>query len=391
MPTLSKPIGTHQPARSRRLPWPALLILLSLSPFSLAAPHPTPYGMEALESPESGQLMVYGALDRQHIAPLLDAFHQRHPEIRVTYQNLETLALYKRFLAAPGDVDVLISSAMPWQYRLANDGHAQPHHSVVSNAWPKQARWRHELFAFTFEPVVMVVHDAFIQRYGYPSSHTRLLDLLQRNGDALRGRIVTYNPAVSGAGYSYAIQEAGLSPRYWDLIAALGNADTQLVNTTAEMLEGLQQERFWVGYNLLGSYAQPVVDASPELELVIPEDYALITQRSALISRQAPNPDNAAVFMDFLLSLQGQQVIATQTPLRALHPKLTQAGSATELRHQHGDALRPLALTPALLAPLDNLKRRALLQRWQREFPGARLDTETDNETPTPASEKKNT
>lgn len=388
MSILNRPIDTPQPARPRRLLWPILLMLLSLSSFNLAAPRPTTYGTEAIES---GQLRVYGALDRQHIAPLLNAFHQRHPEISITYQNLETLALYEHFLASPDDIDVLISSAMPWQYRLANDGHAQPHRSEVSSAWPDQARWRYELFAFTFEPVVMVVHDAFIQRYGYPSSHASLLDILQKNGDTLRGRAVTYNPAVSGAGYSHVTQEAELSPRYWDLVAALGNVDTQMVNTTAEMLEGLQQERFWIGYNLLGSYAQPVVDANPQLELILPEDYVLITQRSALISRQAPNPENAAAFLDFLLSLQGQQVIATQTPLGALHPGLTQAGSAAELRRKRGDALRPLALTPALLAPLDALKRRALLQRWQREFPGAPLDAETDGNTPAPVPEEKNT
>lgn len=324
--------------------------------------------IDAGDSHPTSPLVIHGALDIEHITPLLEAFHRRHPHIDISYHNLETLALHQGFLQAPDDVDVLISSAMPWQYRLANDGHAQPLDSHASQAWPAQARWRHELFAFTFEPVVMVVHRRLIQRHGRPSSHTELLDLLDTQGEALRGRVVTYDPAISGAGYSYAIQEAGLSPRYWDLVAALGKVDAQLVSTTGAMLEGLHEGRFWIGYNLLGSYARPIVEADPNLEMIIPDDYVLVTQRGALISRQAPNAGNARTFMDFLLSQSGQTVIGEHTSLGALHPMLNGTGSAAEMRRLHGDALRPLALTPALLATLDDLKRQALLRRWRREF-----------------------
>ena len=360
---------------------PLLAILLLTPPAGLAstiAEAEKTFTIDASDDQPPSPLVIHGALDIEHIAPLLEAFHRRHPHINITYRNLETLFLYERFMEAPDEVDVLISSAMPWQYRLANDGHAQPLDSPVARAWPAQARWRHELFAFTFEPVVMVVHRELTQRYGHPSGHTELLTLLETHSEALRGRVVTYNPAISGAGYSYAIQEAELSPRYWDLVAAFGDVETKLVNTTSAMLKGLQEGRFWVGYNLLGSYAWPVVEASPDLEMIIPEDYALVTQRSALIPRLAPNPDNARAFMDFLLGQAGQTVLARQTSLGALHPMLTGEGSATELRRLRGDALRPLALTPGLLATLDDLKRQALLQRWQREFTPAAVFSRTE-------------
>ncbi|WP_051234203.1 ABC transporter substrate-binding protein [Halomonas halocynthiae] len=324
--------------------------------------------LNAKNTSSKNELVLHGALDMEYITPILSAFHQRYPHISITYRNLETLELHQRFQDAPNEVDILISSAMPWQYQLANDGYAQSLDSPIAKSWPAQARWRQELFAFTFEPVVMVVHRELTQRYGQLSGYVDLLNLLKAHGTDLNGRIVTYNPATSGAGYSHAIQEAQLSPRYWDLISAFGNANAQLVNTTSAMLEGLIEGRFWIGYGLLGSYAQPSVEANPELEIIIPESYVLVTQRTALVSRHAPNAENARTFMDFLLGKTGQHIIAEQTPLGALHPEVIGEGSAAELRRLHGDALRPLALTPALLATLDNLKRQALLQRWQREF-----------------------
>ncbi|MGM0985765.1 MAG: ABC transporter substrate-binding protein [Pseudomonadota bacterium] len=313
-------------------------------------------------------LVVHAALDLPQARPLLEDFHRRHPHVDLTYRNLSTLALHERFLETPDTADVVLSSAMPWQYLLANDGRAQPLDSESASAWPAWARWRQELFAFTFEPIVMVVNETVIERFGEVSSHAELLALLERHAEALQGRVVTYDPATSGAGYTYAIEESRLSPRYWELVAALGQADTALVDTTEEMLEGLIEGRYLVGYNLLGSYARDSVAEHPELSIVVPEDYALVTQRLAFIPRQAPHPEAARLFLDYLLGEDGQGTIAEQTQLGALHPVLDGPGTAVALRTALGDALRPISLGPGLLATLDHLKREALLTRWQREF-----------------------
>jgi len=361
-------------AGSRRL----ALILLKLSLLTLglllgAAPV---WAEETLRFPGNAtpsqpleRLTVHGALDIPQVRPLLEDFHQRFPFISLTYRNLTTLELNRRFLAAQTpSADVLISSAMPWQYRLANDGHAQPLTGARADAWPGWARWRHELFAVTFEPIVMVYRRELSERFGAPQSHAELLDLLEQHGEALRGRVVTYDPAKSGAGYSYAVEEARLSPRYWELVAALGATEAVLEETTGAMLKGLKEGKYWLGYNLLGSYAQNVVASDPALEMVIPKDYALVTQRLALIPQRARHPVTAQRFLDYLISEHGQRVIAERTALGAVHPALKGPGTANALKARLGNALRPIRLSPALLATLDDLKRRALLARWKREF-----------------------
>ncbi|MDW7746409.1 ABC transporter substrate-binding protein [Halomonas sp.] len=320
------------------------------------------------DSGPTSRLVVHGALDLPQMRPLLEGFHREHPDLEVHYRNLTTLALHERFLAAPDEADVLLSSAMPWQYRLANDGHARALESLAARRWPAWARWRQELFAFTFEPIVMVVNEAVIERFGEVSSHADLLALLEHHAEALRGRVVTYDPATSGAGYTYAIEESRLSPRYWDLVAALGQADTALADTTGEMLEGLIEGRYLVGYNLLGSYARERLADQPQLRIVVPEDYALVTQRLALIPRQAPHAAAAMRFLDYLIGETGQALLARETHLGAIHPAVEGPGTATSLRQARGEALRPITLGPGLLATLDDLKREALLTRWQREF-----------------------
>ncbi|WP_043532389.1 ABC transporter substrate-binding protein [Litchfieldella xinjiangensis] len=332
-------------------------------------------GSDTIEYPASSEsgssarsLIVHGALDLPYVRPLLDDFHRRHPDIALRYRNFTTLSVHRRFLEDEERADVMISSAMPWQYRLANDGYAQPLETPNASAWPAWARWRQELFGFTFEPIVIVYHRELAERFGPITSHADLLQLLETHHQALQGRVVTYDPARSGAGYTYAIEEVRLSPRYWDLVAAMGRANTRLVDTTGEMLDGLAEGRFWLGYNLLGSYARDVVETNPDLKMAIPDDYALVTQRLAFLPRSAPHPETAEVFLDYLLSEAGQRVIAEQTTLGAVHPALQGPGTAQALRESLGDALRPIRLGPGLLATLDDLKREALLSHWRREY-----------------------
>lgn len=312
------------------------------------------------------QLDIQGALDIPQFRPVLEAFHERHPDIELRYRNFTTLDLYQRFLEEETDTpDVTISSAMPWQYLLANNGHAQPLESPSLEQWPAWARWRDELFAITFEPIVIVYHRDLEVAI---DSHASLLGLLEQEREALRGKVVTYDPARSGAGYTYAIEEARLSPRYWELVSALGSVEADLVETTGEMLDGLASGKYLIGYNLLGSYARDYLREQSDLVMVIPDDYALVVQRLAFIPRDAPHPETAERFMTFLLSEEGQRLLAEQTTLGAVHPLLTGPGTASELREELGDALRPIRLGPGLLATLDDLKREALLSRWSREF-----------------------
>lgn len=322
----------------------------------------------AAKTDEGVPLIIHAALDIPYAMPLLEDFHQRHPQYDITYRNFSTLDVHQRFLDAPAEADVVISSAMPWQYLLVNAGHAQSIETPTTRRWPSDAKWRHELFAFTFEPIVMVVSRALEERVGPINSHADLLSLLVEQSDALQGRVVTYSPVSAGAGYTYAIEESRLSPRYWDLVAALGRADTQLVDTTSSMLDGLADGRFDIGYNVLGSYARESVAASPSLRMVIPDDYALVIRRLAFVPRQAPHPSAARRFIDYLLGSHGQRVIAEANELGALHPELDGPGTANALRRAQPEGLRPTPLSPGLLATLDDLKRRALLSRWQREF-----------------------
>lgn len=313
-------------------------------------------------------LVVEAALGRQVVTPLLAAFEQAHPDIDLIYHDRTTLevnALIERADPAP---DVVISAAMPWQMNRVNQGHAQRLDSVQASQWPEWAKWRDEVFGFTFEPVVMAYRLDLARHMLPPKTHADLYHLLRTQRDKLQGKVATYSPSQSGVGYTLFQQDARYTDRFWDLVAAMGDTHSSLEPDTRSMLEGLTDGRYWLSYNLLGSYAMVWAQQHPEVIVQVPQDYALVVMRTGFIHRDAPHPRAAAVFMNFLLSRDGQRVLAGETPLFSVRPDVIGPYTAQRLRDQVGDRLYPITLNASLLAFVDPQRRAAFMARWQREF-----------------------
>ncbi|MAM57023.1 MAG: ABC transporter substrate-binding protein [Salinicola sp.] len=314
------------------------------------------------------RLVIEAALDRQIVEPVLAAFAAENPQIDLDYRDRSTLEVDRRARDPESPPDVVISSAMPWQLALSNDGMAQPLDAPEADQWPAWAKWRNEVFGFTFEPVVMAYRLELASHMPPPETHRDLLDLLTRYRQWLDGRVVSYSPRKSGVGYTLFQQDARYTPRAWDLIAAMGAANVDLEATTQRMLEGLSDGRYWLGYNLLGSYAMVWAQTHPDIIVQVPNDYSLVMMRMAFVHRDAPHPEVAKRFVSFLLSQRGQHILAGQTPLFSVRDDVIGPYTAQRLRDQVGDHLYPIPINATLLAFVDPLRRQSFLRRWDREL-----------------------
>ncbi len=318
----------------------------------------------ALASP----LVVEAALDREVVAPLLEAFQASHPDIDLDFRDRSTLEVNDLIAQGNPAPDVVISSAMPWQMARINEGYALPLDSPQTRNWPAWAKWRDEVFGFTFEPIVMAYRLDLTKHMMPPRTHADLHTLLTTQHDLLQQKVTTYSPLTSGIGYTLFQQDARYSPRFWDLVAGMGRVDAQLEDNTRAMLEGISEGRYWLGYNLLGSYAMVWAQDHPEVIVQLPQDYSLVMMRMAFVHRAASNPEAAKVFVNFLLSREGQRVLAGQTPLFSVLPGITGPYTAQRLRDQVGERIYPIPLNASLLAFVDPQRRSAFLSRWRREF-----------------------
>lgn len=287
-------------------------------------------------------LRVLSSTDTFFFVPIIEGFLAANPETRVEYLVTGTADLDRRFRAAPGDFDLVISSAMDLQLKLANDGFGA---RIEGLAHPPWAEWRKTLFAFTSEPAAIVLNKAAFAGDAIPQTRQELIQALRARPETFRGRVGTYDVRQSGLGYLFATQDARASETFWRLMEVMGGLDARLYCCSGDMIDDLADGPLAVAYNVLGSYAEARQAETPGLAIILPSDFPTTMMRTALISRDTETPDAAQAFLRHLL---GPGIRAAPLP-----PLPDGLGQST------------IALAPALMTYLDTLKRRTFLTEWQ--------------------------
>ncbi|NYT60752.1 extracellular solute-binding protein [Alcaligenaceae bacterium] len=315
----------------------------------------------------SSTLTIAGSTDTPLFAPLATAFQKAHPQVSLVYHEIGTRQLYQGAVAGTlQHPDILISSAVDLQVKLANDGYALPYASGYTKELPAWARWRSEVFGFTFEPIVMVYNLDRYTEATVPRSRQALLSLLEKSPKNMHGRIGTYDIAISSVGHLLAVQDETLTSNFWGLANALGQVNVQREANTANILDKIENGELDLGYNVLGSYAMARQEAGHRLGIVVPQDYVLVLARAALITHNTTQPQLAAAFIDWLLSPEGQAVAAGQAGLGAIMPAHTEKGYPASPFALSQSIVQPIALTPALLVGLDQQRHSRFLKNWKR-------------------------
>ncbi|RTE67296.1 ABC transporter substrate-binding protein [Amphritea opalescens] len=315
---------------------------------------------------QSPSLVIFSATDTAAMQPIIDAFKQISPAIHIRYQEFQTNELFHAIQQLPEDQlpDLVISSAMDLQIKLVNDGYAQPFIDPITETLPRWANWRNEAFGFTYEPVAMVYNKPAFQDMALPNTHEKLALAIRSNNDFFMNRIATYDIRLSGVGYLFATQDEINSSISSRLKENLGRIVTKLDCCSSNIIEDTASGKLVLGYNVIGSYAMKYAQTNPTIGIIFPEDYTLVMSRVAFITRQARHVENARSFLRYLLSMEGQQIIADKSGLIALHPSAKGAFTYSHLQRDYPLRFKPIPLGPALMVYLDHLKQRRFINEW---------------------------
>ncbi|WP_370680748.1 ABC transporter substrate-binding protein [Comamonas sp. GB3 AK4-5] len=341
--------------------------LLGYAPRAAApAGYPAAYATTVRAAEDEGRLTIHSNTDERVAAPLVADFRRLYPRISVCYEDLGSTTLYHRFIAENQlrheAADLLWSSAMDQMVALAQAGHALAYASPEQAHLPAWAQWQGQLWATTYEPVVFAHHKQRLPAHQVPRSHAALAPWLGQ----FQGRVASYDIQKSGVGYFLATQDmAANADAFWASAQALRPRRPQLLLTVDAMVQRIAAGRTPFGFNLLGAYALAAARRMPQLGVIFPEDYTLVSSRVLLINRRAAHPNAARLWLDYLLSRRGQTVMAQTSHLYALREDVQGETTGAALRQQLGASARPIALGPELAAPLANTALRDNITRWR--------------------------
>jgi iron(III) transport system substrate-binding protein len=333
--------------------------------------YPSTYGALVAAARDEGKVVVYSTTDLSAVSALIRDFELAYPGVKVDYNDLNSAELHHRFLAETAanrpTADVLWSSAMDLQMKLANDNFAAHYRSPEADALPEWAVWRSEAYGTTFEPAVFVYSTRMVTGADIPHTHADFLNLITTQRQKYAGNVTTYDITKSAVGFLFATQDSRMQAGFWDLVRALGANAVELESNTSVMVQRIASGKDYLGYNLIGSYALTRARHDPSIGVVLPRDYTLVMSRIALVNRSAAHPNAARLWLDYLLSRRGQTVLSNRSELFSIRGDVGGEFTAAGLRQTLGSSLKAIAVGPALLVFQDQSKQGEFLRRWQHE------------------------
>ncbi|MEI9804428.1 MAG: ABC transporter substrate-binding protein [Pseudolabrys sp.] len=335
--------------------------------------YPADYAKIVEAAKKEGKVVIYSTTDAVSANPLVKDFEALYPGIKVEYSDLNSTELYNRFIAEAaannGTGDVIWSSAMDLQVKLVADGQTLTYASPEIKALPKWAVWKDAAYGTTYEPIAFVYNKRLVPEADVPKDHTALMKLLESKADFYKGKITAYDPERSGVGYLFCNEDIKNFPAAWDLFKAMGKAQAKLYTSAGAMMERVTSGEHLIAYGIFGSYALSRSKKDPNLGIVLPSDYTMITSRVAFISKGAKSPNAAKLFLDYMLSKRGQEVVA-KTDLYTLRSDIDGDATLKAVTKLIGDKARPVPIDQTLLETLDQTKRLAFLSKWQKAKKG---------------------
>ena len=159
--------------------------------------------------------------------------------------------------------------------------------------------------------------DVFKELGLNPDEFTGYKDLLRPE---LKGHIAMGNPAKSSSAWAeltnmlLVMGDEPYDEKAWEWVEEFSKQlDGKIVDSSSGIYKGTADGEYAVGVSYEDPCVSLLVDGATNVKLVYPEEGSVWLPAGCSIIKNAPNMENAKLFIDFLLSDEGQEAVGTTT------------------------------------------------------------------------------
>lgn len=262
---------------------------------------------------EGGELVIYSNTSEENWAPIFRDFQKKFPWVeKVSANDLDSDEVFQRVLSeqstgsSPADL-VVSNAAVAWADFAEREGTLMDYESPELSEVPEFGELLPNVYAMSTDPMTIAYNTELMAEA--PTGIASLADIAEADPETYQEKITVRDPESSfGFTVTHAFTEA--NDAGWDDLERL------LPFTRAETSSGTQMEKILAGEYLAGFFisggpAFPVVaDSQGLVDVVYPEDGTTVLPRGIGIAADAPHPATSKLFIDFLLSEEGQFAVA---------------------------------------------------------------------------------
>lgn len=195
--------------------------------------------------------------------------------------------------------------------------------------------------------------------------HAALAKLIASQPDKFKKKVTTYDIEKSGLGFMLSVQDFKADPNYFATLADIAKGGLAVQSSTGTMMERVSSGENLIGFNILGSYAEARSKTDPSLGISYPKDYTLVLSRVTFISQEAANSNAAKLWVNYVLSEQGQNILANQADIPSIRNDIEGKNDIDGMTQMLGKALKPIPVDESLLEYLEPAKRLDYIKQWR--------------------------
>jgi iron(III) transport system substrate-binding protein len=290
----------------------ALILLLQMGPLAVCEAQDS-HTVKLIDgAKKEGSLIWYTSTSVEDIKRIFDAFNKKYPFIKTEFYNAGSARIFNRILneGRVGKVffDVVAVRGVETQ-QLINGGFLQRYMSPESGAYPQGFKDAKGYWVDYFDAYNIIGYNTkLVPKDQAPRNWEDLLDPKWKSKIAMDEEMYSWYAAMAVAWGRERAQ------RY---MRALAKQDIQLRNGQTLIAQLMAAGEFHMGMALAHRIEKMKEQGAP-VEWVTTLDPVTVSLHPLAVAAKAPHANGAKLFIDFLLSREGQQLVLAigRTPSR---------------------------------------------------------------------------
>ena len=289
-----------------------LILFLLMGPLAVAEAQDAHSAKLIEGAKKEGSLIWYTSTSTEDIKRLFDAFNKKYPYIKTEFFNAGSARVLNRILneARVGKVFFdLVSVRGVETHQLVKEGFIQPYVSPESAAYPQGFKDAKGYWVDYFDAYNIIAYNTkLVPKEHAPKSWEDLLDPRWKGKIAMDEEMYSWYAAMAVA---WGRERA---ERY---MKALAKQDIQLRSGQTLIAQLMAAGEFHMGMALAHRIERMKEQGAP-VEWVTTLDPITVSLHPIGVATKAPHASSAKLFIDFVLSKEGQQLVLAigRTPSR---------------------------------------------------------------------------
>lgn len=272
----------------------------------------TPVDVRLAACAEEGPVLIYGNPPQTFWDTVIPGFQQSIPGVEIETVDLGGQEMIQRYLseasvAGERSADILVESGPQTWLTLVEEGAVRDYEPTVEGGLPASAVLMPSVYALEMTPAIIVYNKVIFDEESAPRSYADLIGVAEE----YPGQITTYD-ITNTFGYAMFYSFVTDVPGGWGVLESLLPATSPEASGGA-MANKVAQGEYVAAYMMSGLLTGLLDDLGIE-ELVgwsYPEDGVNFLPRGMAVTNAGQSPNCAELFVDYLLSAEGQTAACT--------------------------------------------------------------------------------